>query len=167
MKAVTKVETPEPRLQPFSIRPLLEALHDQTAADWDGVQDIRDSFESVIEPLLPAYEDAERAFLRAKGRLDETVRIHVLPMRTMTEVIVVHDPSTPLPRRGSSCARVCRVGHPSIRPDASIGCQKQVAAGSFAHLPSLQNSGLTIQNISMPSVNLFWTGFRPTNATKP
>ncbi|OJT11231.1 Cysteine-rich protein 2-binding protein [Trametes pubescens] len=78
-KTGTKVETPEPSVQPFSIRPLLEALRERTAADWDSVDDIRDSFETVIEALLPAYEDAEKAFLRAKGQLDET-STNLLPL---------------------------------------------------------------------------------------
>ncbi len=71
-------------MQPFSIRPLLEALRERTAADWDSVDDIRDSFETVIEALLPAYEDAEKAFLRAKGQLDETVCAYVLSVRNIT-----------------------------------------------------------------------------------
>ncbi|KAH9857241.1 hypothetical protein C2E23DRAFT_380880 [Lenzites betulinus] len=70
-KAGIKAEASEARMQPFSLDPVLEALRQQSTMDWEDDRDSRDSFETIIEPLLPEYEESERTFLQSKGRLDE------------------------------------------------------------------------------------------------
>ena len=71
-KAVT-VKTEE-RTQPhWSADPLLRALHKQTAEDWEGDADRRDSFEEIIEPLLPDLLHADSTFFQREGEGYEQV----------------------------------------------------------------------------------------------
>ena len=41
----------------------MDTLHEQAAEDWHDNSDMRDSFDAIIEQLLPNLEDAERAFI--------------------------------------------------------------------------------------------------------
>ncbi|KAI0831988.1 hypothetical protein BC628DRAFT_1415460 [Trametes gibbosa] len=72
-KAASNPETPEGRIRPFSFDPLLVVLRQQSTVELEDDEDSSDSFEAIIGPLLPEYEQIEKTFLHSTERLDEMV----------------------------------------------------------------------------------------------
>ncbi|KAI0642105.1 hypothetical protein C8Q79DRAFT_987570 [Trametes meyenii] len=72
VKSGSKIETHKPLVPSFSFSPLLQALHSSTAQEWRDDVDADDSFETIIGPWIPEYEEAERQFLEGRLEMDET-----------------------------------------------------------------------------------------------
>ncbi len=70
--------------------PLIKALREQAAEDWNDEWDMRDSFDATMDTLLPELEDAERAFMSE----------HTLAVAQVSAPTIVHNDtvvSTPAP----------------------------------------------------------------------
>ncbi|KAI1793494.1 hypothetical protein LXA43DRAFT_218154 [Ganoderma leucocontextum] len=92
-KAVA-VRAEEPPPPSWSLGPLLEALHEQTAHDREDDQDGWDPFECIIEPLLPSLLHAENAFFQWGEYASEKLTPHLLP-RSRAEELHQHSTTDP------------------------------------------------------------------------
>ncbi|KAM5534628.1 hypothetical protein V8D89_011640 [Ganoderma adspersum] len=83
---VVVVKSEEPTPSSWSLEPLLETLHEQTAHDREDDPDGWNPFEDVIKPLLPSLLHAESAFFQWSEHASEKLTPHLLPRSRAEEL---------------------------------------------------------------------------------